>query len=105
MDGFGADVTVVNVFAWIFVNAKFTDVAPVALAVTLYGPPTMPFAVAVAETPPLALIVLVKGVVSAMLAPEVGAVKEMTPPATGSAYALVTLRASGCANAVLIVVD
>src|SRR5260370_803742 len=42
------------------VNEKFAEVAPVALATTVYGPPTVAFAVNVAEVAtPLALLVAV----------------------------------------------
>ena len=104
VDGFGDEVSVVAVLALSFVRLKLMLVAPAALAVTLYEP-AVPFAVTVVETAPLTAMLWVKGVVSVILAPDAGAVNEMMPPITGSAYALVTFNASGVANAVLIDVD
>ena len=66
----------------LFVSVKLTLVAPVALAVTLYGPPIVPLAVTLCETAPLEIVaVLMAGLV---LAPEDGALKVTTPPSTGS---------------------
>src|SRR6266849_2388679 len=86
------------------VNEKFADVAPVALATTLYGPPTVAFAVNVAEVAtPLALLVAVftpPGRVR-VDAPPV-AVNVTNTPLTGLFPASVTVATKGAVNAVLI---
>src|SRR5216683_2852713 len=86
------------------VNEKFADVAPVALATTLYGPPTVAFAVNVAEVAtPLALLVAVfTPPAKVPLAPLPGAVNVTTTPLTGLFPASVTVASKDAANAVLI---
>ncbi len=86
------------------VNEKFADVAPVALATTLYGPPTVAFAVNVAEVAtPLALLVAVfTPPAKVPLAPLPGAVNVTTTPLTGLFPASVTVATKGAVNAVLI---
>jgi hypothetical protein len=89
-----------------FVNEKFAEVAPVALATTLYGPPTVAFAVNVAEVAtPLAFVVAVfTPPANVPLAPLVGAVNVTNTPLTGLFPASVTVATKGAANAVLIAV-
>src|SRR6266849_5016960 len=86
------------------VNEKFADVAPVALATTLYGPPTVAFAVNVAEVAtPLALLVAVfTPPAKVPLAPLPGAVNVTTAPLTGFWPLSSTVATRGAANAVLI---
>src|ERR1700724_3561809 len=87
-----------------FVNEKFADVAPVALATTLYGPPAVAFAVNVADVaPPLAFVVAVFSPPAKVpLAPLVGAVNVTTTPLTGLFPASVTVATKGAPKAVLI---
>lgn len=60
----------------------------------------MPLAVKLWETtPPLIVSELVAGVA---LAPDEGAVKVITPPSTGSPWALLTLTIRGAAKGVLV---
>jgi len=88
----------------VFVRAKFADVAPVALATTLYGPPAMELAVNTADVAtPLALVVAVfTPPAKVPLAPVVGGVNVTTTPLTGLFPASVTVATSGAAKAVLI---
>jgi hypothetical protein len=88
------------------VNEKFAEVAPVALATTLYGPPTVAFAVNVAEVAtPLAFVVPVfTPPANVPLAPLVGAVNVTSTPLTGLFPASVTVATKGAANAVAIAV-
>jgi hypothetical protein len=88
------------------VNEKFADVAPVALATTLYGPPAVAFAVNVADVAtPLAFVVAVfTPPANVPLAPLVGAVNVTTTPLTGLFPASLTVACSGTANVVLTVV-
>jgi len=89
----------------LFVNAKFADVAPVALATTLYGPPAVAFAVNVADVAtPLAFVVAVfTPPANVPLAPLAGGVNVTTTPLTGLFPESVTVATRGAANAVLIV--
>jgi hypothetical protein len=89
----------------LFVNAKFADVAPVALATTLYGPPAVAFAVNVADVAtPLAFVVAVfTPPAKVPLAPLAGGVNVTTTPLTGLFPESVTVATRGAANAVLIV--
>ena len=89
----------------LFVSEKFADVAPVALATTLYGPPAVLFAVNVAEVAtPLPLVVAVFAPPAKVpLAPLAGGVKVTTTPFTGFPPLSVTSAASGEPNAVLMV--
>jgi hypothetical protein len=89
----------------LFVKAKFAEVAPVALATTLYGPPAVEFAVNVADVAtPLALVVAVlTPPANVPLAPDAGGVKVTTTPPTGLFPESVTVATNGAANAVLIV--
>src|SRR5712691_11650599 len=86
------------------VSEKFAEVAPVVLATTLYGPPTVAFAVNVAEVAtPLALLVAVfTPPAKVPLAPLPGAVNVTTTPLTGLFPASVTVATKGAVNAVLI---
>src|SRR6266849_1729239 len=88
----------------VFVSEKFAEVAPVALATTLYGPPAVAFAVNVAEVAtPLALLVAVfTPPAKVPLAPLPGAVNVTTTPLTGLFPASVTVATKGAVNAVLI---
>ena len=87
-------------------SEKFAEVAPVALATTLYGPPTVAFAVNVAEVAtPLAFVVAVfTPPANVPLAPLVGAVNVTNTPLTGLFPASVTVATKGAANAVAIAV-
>src|ERR1700730_8944667 len=87
-----------------FVSEKFADVAPVALATTLYGPPAVAFAVNTAEVAiPLAFVVAVFSPPAKLpLAPLVGAVNVTSTPLTGLFPASVTVATKGAVNAVLI---
>jgi len=86
------------------VNEKFAEVAPVALATTLYGPPAVLLAVNVADVAtPLALVVAVfTPPANVPLAPLPGAVNVTTTPVTGLFPASVTVATNGAPNAVLI---
>jgi NADH:ubiquinone oxidoreductase subunit K len=88
----------------LFVSEKFADVAPVALATTLYGPPAVALAVKTAEVAtPLALVVAVfTPPAKVPLAPAPGGVKVTSTPLTGLFPASVTVATKGAANAVLI---
>jgi hypothetical protein len=85
------------------VSEKFADVAPVALATTLYGPPAVAFAVKTGEFAiPLAFVVAVLTPPAKVpLAPLVGAVNVTRTPLTGLFPASVTVATKGAANAVL----
>src|SRR6266403_3044222 len=90
------------------VSEKFTVVRPVAAAVTVYGPPAVPFAVNGADATPDAFVATV--MVAVLLlnspdAPEPGAVNVTFTPETGLLPASFTVTASAFANAVLIVAD
>jgi hypothetical protein len=87
-----------------FVSEKFADVAPVALATTLYGPPAVLLAVNVAEVAtPLAFVVAVfTPPANVPLAPLPGAVNVTNTPLTGLFPASVTVATKGAPNAVLI---
>jgi len=87
-----------------FVNEKFAEVAPVALATTLYGPPTVAFAVNAAEAAtPLPFVVAVFNPPAKLpLAPLVGAVNVTTTPLTPLFPASVTVATNGAVNPVLI---
>jgi hypothetical protein len=89
-----------------FVKAKFADVAPVALATTLYGPPAVAFAVNAADVAtPLAFVVAVfTPPANVPLAPLAGGVNVTMTPLTGLLPASVTVATRGAAKAVLIVV-
>src|SRR5260370_895185 len=69
----------------VLVSEKFAEVAPVVLATTLYGPPTVAFAVNVAEVAtPLAFVVAVFTTPAQVpLAPLPAAVNATTTPLTG----------------------
>jgi hypothetical protein len=87
----------------VFVSAKFAEVAPVALATTLYGPPAVAFAVNVADVAiPLALVVaMFTPPANVPLAPLPGAVNVSTTPLTGLLKESLTVACSGAVNAVL----
>jgi hypothetical protein len=88
----------------VLVNEKLAEVAPVALATTLYGPPAVAFAVNVAEVAtPLAFVVAVfTPPAKVPLAALVGAVNVTTTPLTGLLPASVTVATKGAPKAVLI---
>jgi len=88
-----------------FVNATFAEVVPVALATTLYGPPTVAFAVNVADvaTPLVLEVAVFTPPANVPLAPLPGGVNVTTTPLTGLFPASVTVATSGAENAVLIV--
>jgi hypothetical protein len=110
-----ADCGVVPAFAVIvlgaptvFVSEKFTVARPVAVAVTVYAPPTVAFAVNGADAIPDAFVATT--IVAVLLlkvpeAPEPGAVNVTFTPLTGLLLASFTVTASGFANAVLIAAD
>src|SRR5713101_4084403 len=90
------------------VSAKFAEVAPVALATTLYGPPAVAFAVNVVEVAtPLPFVggavVVAVPFANVPLAPLPGAVKVTTTPLTGLFRESLTVACSCVTNAVLIV--
>jgi hypothetical protein len=87
-----------------FVNVKFADVAPVALPTTLYGPPTVAFAVNIAEvaTPLVFVVAVFAPPANVPLAPLVGGVNVTSTPLTGLFPASVTVATKGAPNAVLI---
>jgi hypothetical protein len=91
-----------------FVSVKVTvaGVVPVAPAVTVYGPPIVPFAVAVTLARPLAAIVagLPVSVADAPL-PAGETVNVTCPPCTGSLWVLETPTTSGCPNTALTAPD
>jgi hypothetical protein len=85
------------------VRLKFTVVRLAAAAVTVYGPPEVPFAVNGALAIPLAFVATVMVVVpllNAPLAPEPGALKVTFTPEIGLFEASLTVTASGLPNAV-----
>jgi hypothetical protein len=91
----------------VFVRLKPVESAPVA-AVTVYGPPAVPFAVNGTEATPQALVAAV--IVAVLLlntpeAPEAGAVKVTFTPDTGSLSPSRTVTARALAKGVLIVAD
>jgi hypothetical protein len=88
----------------VFVNEKFAEVAPAALATTLYGPPAVLLAVNVAEVAtPLEFVVAVfTPPANVPLAPLPGAVNVTTTPLTALFPASVTVVTKGAPNAVLI---
>ena len=85
------------------VSEKFAEVAPVALATTLYGPPAVAFAVNVADVAtPLAFVVAVlTPPANVPLAPLVGGVNVTSTPFTGLLKESLTVACSCAANAVL----
>src|ERR1044072_6326321 len=92
--------------AAVFVSAKTAEVDPPAsVAVTLYGPPTMEFAVnAGAVATPLESVVTVALLENEPLAPFAGAAK-VTRTALLGIPASVTIACSGAAKALPIVAD
>ncbi len=73
----------------VLVSEKLTEVAPFALAETVYGPPMVVLAVAVEDATPLLIVAgLAAGV---QLAPLPGGVNVTCPPLTGSLLAEVTV--------------
>jgi hypothetical protein len=110
-----ADCGVVPAFAVIvvavpavFVSEKFTLVRLVAAAVTVYGPPTLAFAVNGADAIPDAFVGTT--IVAVLLlnnpdAPDPGAVNVTFTPATGLLPASFTVTANAVGNGVLTAVD
>jgi hypothetical protein len=88
----------------LLVRAKFAEVAPVALATTLYGPLAIALAVKTTDVAtPLALVVaLFTPPANEPLAPLAGGVNVTTTPLTGLLPASVTVTTKGAAKAVLI---
>jgi hypothetical protein len=92
----------------VFVREKFTVVTPVAVAVTVYGPPDVAFAVNGADAIPDAFVATV--IVGVPLlktpdAPELGAVNITFTPETGLLPASFAVTANALAKAVLTMVD
>jgi len=86
-----------------FVSEKFAEVAPAALATTLYGPPAVAFAVNTADVAtPLVVVAVFTPPAKVPLAPLPGAVNVTTTPFTGLFPASVTVATNGAPNAVLI---
>src|SRR5271169_822059 len=110
-----ADCGVVPAFAVIveaapavFVSEKFTVVRPAAVAVTVYGPPAVAFAVNGADATPDAFVATMMVAVLLLNTPEApdpGAVNVTFTPETGLLPASFTVTASALAKAVLIAVD
>src|SRR5205823_14181795 len=99
-----AGVNVGGVLDGKLVKLKLTPAAtPEAAAETVYGPPTVAFAVTVPVVAVPLLIVAGLPAIEA-LAPLPGGVKVTFPPFTGSAKALDIVTASGFANAVFTTV-
>jgi thiamine transporter ThiT len=110
-----ADCGVVPAFAVIdegdpavLVSEKFTVGTPAAVAVTVYGPPDVAFAVNGAEATPEALVARL--IVAVLLlnspeAPEPGAVNVTFTPEMGLLLASLTVTARALAKAVLTVAD
>jgi hypothetical protein len=86
------------------VKEKFAEVAPVALATTLYGPPAVEFAVKAAEVAtPLAFdVAVLTPPANVPLAPLPGAVNVTTTPLTRLLNESFTVACSGVANTVLM---
>jgi hypothetical protein len=86
------------------VREKFAEVAPAALATTLYGPPAVEFAVKAADVAtPLAVEVAVfTPPANVPLAPLPGGVNVTSTPPTGLFPASVTVATNGAAKAALI---
>ena len=92
----------------VFVNEKFTVVRPVAIAVTVYGPPAVELAVNGAAATPEAFVATT--IVAVLLlnmpdAPAPGAVNVTFTPDTGLLPESRTVTASAFAKAVLTTVD
>src|SRR5438093_11277251 len=87
------------------VTEKFAEVAPVALATTLYGPPAVAFAVNTADvaTPLVFVVAVFTPPAKVPLAPLPGAVNVTVTLPTGLFPASRTVACSGVANAVLTV--
>src|SRR5437667_432664 len=87
------------------VTEKFAEVAPVALATTLYGPPAVAFAVNTADvaTPLVFVVAVFTPPAKVPLAPLPGTVNVTTTPLTRLFAASRTVACSGVANAVLTV--
>jgi len=110
-----ADCGVVPAFAVIVVGApavlvseKFTVVSPVAAAVTVYGPPDVPFAVNGADATPdafVATMIVAVALLNLPDAPDPGAVNVTFTPGTGLPPASFTVTAKALAKAVLTVAD
>src|SRR5579884_629897 len=83
----------------VLVRLNVADVLPPAtLAVTVYGPPAVPLAVAVTPVSPLASVGA--GLVRVALAPETGGVKVTVAPLTGLLLLSVTFTTRGAENCV-----
>src|SRR5437667_201551 len=90
--------------ATLFVSEKFAEVAPVALATTLYGPPAVAFAVNTADvaTPLVFVVAVFTPPAKVPLAPLPGAVNVTVTLPTGLFPASVTVATNGAPNAALI---
>src|SRR5207302_662289 len=88
----------------VFVSEKFAEVAPVALATTLYGPPAVAFAVNTADvaTPLVFVVAVFTPPAKVPLAPLPGAVNVTVTLPTGLFPASVTVATNGAPNATLI---
>jgi hypothetical protein len=92
----------------VFVSEKFTAVSPAADAITVYGPPAVPFAVNGADAMPDAFVAAVIVGVPLLNTPDAplpGAVNVTFTPATGLLPASRTVTAGALAKAVLTVAD
>src|SRR5437764_2820302 len=88
----------------VFVNEKFAEMGPVALATTLYGPPAVAFAVNTADvaTPLVFVVAVFNPPAKVPLAPLPGAVNVTVTLPTGLFPASVTVATNGAPNAALI---
>src|ERR1700732_2479849 len=90
----------------VFVSAKFAEVAPVALATTLYGPPAVAFAVKVVDVatplPFVVAVVVAVPLANVPLAPLAGAVKVTITWLTGLFRESFTVAWNAVAKGLLI---
>jgi hypothetical protein len=92
----------------VLVREKLTAVSPDALAVTVYGPPTVAFAVNGADATPdasVAATIVFELLLKVPEAPDPGAVNVTLTPGTGFVPASRTVTASALANAVETIAD
>src|SRR5260370_660491 len=99
---------IVDAVPAVLVSEKLTEVTPVPLATTLYGPPGVAFEVNGADATPEAFVATVIVAVllpNVPLAPDPGAVNVTLNPDTGLFPASLTVTARAFVNAVLISAD
>src|SRR5271157_5632646 len=100
--GESASVLTTRLSDSVLVRKNDAGKAPAVAAVTAYGPPAMPLAVAVTDAVPDAILTGFEEL-SVAEAPLPGTVNVTTPPSTGSpGFFGVTVTCSGLGNAVLI---